>query len=199
MPQVGSAHGQPHAHLHPHRRRRPDPPRRHEPDRQDRPAPGGLRQRRRVERPDRRGPGDRRPRRGRRTGPDADPERPLRRGCRLLHPGRGGARLSPAAHRAGLRRPPRGLVRPLQRGAPRAALLHPQRRHRRSGSSPRGTHGRTPRRAGRLGGVGRARGDHEPPRHHLSQPALGPALHPRPARQPRERRRAVGPGRRATS
>ena len=37
----------------------------------------------------------------------------------------------------------------------------------------------------------------ERPRDHLPQPPLGPALHPRPAREPRERRRAVGAGRRA--
>ena len=65
-----------------------------------------------------------------------------------------------AAHRARLRRPPRGVVRPLQRGPADAALVHPQRRHRRgrptctspapSAAAPSGRPGRptrsTPRR-----------------------------------------------------
>ena len=48
-----------------------------------------------------------------------------------------------------------------------------------------------------VGGVGRARGHDEHPRDHLPQPALRPALHPRPPREPRERRRPVGARRRA--
>ena len=67
---------------------------------------------------------------------------------------------------------------------PGPALLHPQRRHPRGGAPARRTHGRTTCRTGGLGGVGRARGHDEHPRPHLSQPALGPALHPRPSREP---------------
>ena len=50
---------------------------------------------------------------------------------------------------------------------------------------PRRPHRRTPRRAVGLGRLGRARRHHEPAGHHLPQPALRPALHPRPPRQPR--------------
>ena len=42
----------------------------------------------------------------------------------------------------------------------------------------------------------RARGDHERARDHVPQPALRPAVHPGPAREPGAGRRALGPGRR---
>ena len=60
----------------------------------------------------------RRPRGGRPRRPDTRAERPLRRRRRPLHARRAGSRVPAAADRAGLRRPPRGLVRPLQRRPP---------------------------------------------------------------------------------
>ena len=102
-----------------------------------------------------------------------------------------------AAHRAGLRRPPRGLVRPLQRGPAEAALVHPQRRHRRRRPPARRPHRLPPRGALGLGGARGVRRLDERPRDHLPQPALRPAVHPGPPREPRERRRALGPRRRA--
>ena len=85
-------HGQPHPDLHPHRRRRRDPPRRHEPHDEDRPAPGGVRRRRRGQRPPRARARAGRAGRRRRHGADPGPERPLRRRRRLLHPGRARSR-----------------------------------------------------------------------------------------------------------
>ena len=92
--------------------------------------------------------------RGRRGGgADPRPERPVRRRRRLLHAGRRRPGVPAAADRAGLRRPARGVVRPLQRGPAEAALVHPQRRHPRRRPPPRRAHRRTPGRAVGLGGV----------------------------------------------
>ena len=68
--------------------------------------------------------------------------------------------------------------------AAEAAVVHPQRRHPRRRPPPRRPHRRTPCRAVGLGGLGRARRDHEPARDHVPQPALRPAVHPGPSRQP---------------
>ena len=64
---------------------------------------------------------------------------------------------------------------------PEAALVHPQRRHRRRRAPARRAHRRTPGGAVGLGGVRGARRDHERARDHLPQPALRPAVHPGPA------------------
>ena len=156
-----------------------------------------LRRRRRGERAARGGPGSWRPRGGRPRRPDTRAERPLRRRRRPGHARRRGPGVPAAAHRAGLRRPARGLVRPLQRGPADAAVVHPQRRHPRRRAPARRPDRRTPRRARRVGGVRRARRGDEHARDDLPQPALRPALHPGPARQPRAGRRAVGARRRA--
>ena len=64
------------------------------------------------------------------------------------------------------------LVRLLQRGPARAAVVHPQRRHPRRCPPARRAHRRTPRGAGRLGGVVGAQRDDERPRDHVSQPTV---------------------------
>ncbi|CAA9396264.1 MAG: ATP:Cob(I)alamin adenosyltransferase, partial [uncultured Nocardioides sp.] len=189
--------GQPHPHLHPHRRCRDHPPGRHERDVEDRPEARGVRRRRRGERLAGGGAGLRRPRGRRRRAGRAGAERPVRRGRRPVHAGGRGAAVPAAARGAGLRRPPRGLVRHLQRAAAGAALVHPQRRHGGGGAPARRPDRRTPRGALGLGGVARARGHHERPHPDLPQPALRPAVHPRPAREPGAGRRAVEAGRRA--
>ncbi len=104
-----------------------------------------------------------------------------------------------AADRAGVRRPARGVVRPVQRVAAEPALVHPERRHPRRRAAARRPHRHPARRAVGLGGPRGARRDDEPARDHLPEPALRPAVHPGPARQPRAGRRAVGAGRRAVA
>ena len=75
---------------------------------------------------------------------------------------------------------------------PDAALVHPQRRHGRRRPPARRPHGRAGGRSVGLGRPRRVRRVDERAGDHLPQPALRPALHPGPAREPRERRRALG-------
>ena len=73
------------------------------------------------------------------------------------------------------------------------------------GQPARRPHGLPPRGALGLGGARGVRRLDERPRDHVPQPALRPAVHPGPPREPRERRRALGarrrarPGRRVTT
>ncbi len=66
------------------------------------------------------------------------------------------------ADHPGLRRPARGVVRRVQRRPAEAPLVHPVRRDPRRGQAPRRAHRRTTCRAVGVGGLRRARRDHEP-------------------------------------
>ena len=81
--------------------------------------------------------------------------------------------------------PPGGLVRRVQRRPAQAGQLHPARRHARRRAAAPGPHAGPPGRAQRVGALrGRSRG-HQPAGAALPEPALGPAVHPRPrARTP---------------
>ncbi|CAG7607352.1 ATP:Cob(I)alamin adenosyltransferase [Actinacidiphila bryophytorum] len=188
-------HGQSHPHLHPHRRRRHDRARRHEPYAQDRHQDRRVRRHQRGQRGHRRRPGARRSGRGRVSRPGPRAERPLRRGRGPGHPRGARPEVPPAAGRAVLRGPPGGRLRQLPRRAGEAAQLHPARRHRGGGAAAPGLYGRAPRRALHVGGARRARRRHEPADGHVSQPALGPAVHPGEDGEQGPRRRAVGAGR----
>ena len=90
--------------------------------------------------------------------------------------------------------PSGALVRRVQRTPGQAGLVHPAGRYAGGGAAARRAH-RVP--AGGAAGLGADRGrpgPHEPPGGQVPQPALGPALHPVPDRQP-GRRREVGPRR----
>ena len=155
-PATLGGHGQPHPHLHPHRRRRRDPARRHQRDDQDR-----LRLRAYADVDEANAHlgvalARRRPRRRRGRGADARAERPVRRGRRPLHPGGGRPGVPAAADRAGLRRPARGLVRPLQRGRCRRCARSSSTAAPRRRPPPRRPHRRTPGRAVGLGGAARS-------------------------------------------
>ena len=84
-------------------------------------------------------------------------ERPVRRRRRPRDPRRGRAGVPAAARAAGVRRPPRGLVRRVQRAARGAPLVHPARRHPRRRAAARVPHRGPPRGAGRLARPRRAR------------------------------------------
>ena len=129
-------------------------------------------------------------RRGRRPAAQR-PERPVRRRRRPVHAGRAGPGVPAAADHRGLHRAARGGLRRVQRGAAEAGQLHPARRHAGRRAAAPG-----PRRSS--GGPSAAPGRCWPPTpsaptrdRALPQPAVGPAVHPGPRRQPR-RRRAVG-------
>ena len=129
---------------------------------------------------------------GRGRGADPGAERPLRRGRRLLPrpwwrirrtPRCGSSRTTSTGSRAGATRYNEELPNL------RSFMLN--------GGTPGGrpaarrAHRRPPRRACRLGGVRRARGDHERARDQVPQPALRPALHPGSPREQGAGRRAV--------
>ena len=82
---------------------------------------------------------------------------------------------------AGAGRRARAALRPLQRAPPRAEELRAPGRQRSRGAAPRRADGLPPRRAARARS---GCGDRDrPARAGLSEPALGPALHPRPRRE----------------
>ena len=130
---------------------------------------------------------------GRRRAPHG-PERPVRRRRRPVH---AGASATPRTRRCGSTD---GYVDRLEEWCdefnadlPQARQLHPARRHARRGAAAPGAHGLP---AAPSAAPGRCtRPTRSPPTASpaLPEPALRPAVHPVPGRQPR-RRRPVAPG-----
>ena len=115
------------------------------------------------------------------------PERALRRGRRSLRPLRRGRRA--AAGHPGADRRARAPLRPVQRGAPRAEELRlPGGTEARRASTSRGPSAGEPSCAALAAA---ARGRDQPARARLPEPALRPALHPRPRSERRRRGAAL--------